>query len=87
MYASQLIRENFILNIAAEHRDDLVYLYGQEADFSEKFSQFITKNNIIPIANELDKARFHIEKNGYANLVILDFCLKITQYLNPKRSN
>ena len=87
IYASRMIRENFVLNIANEYKNEIAYLHGQEAGFSEKFSKFITKDNVMPISQELDKARFHIERNGYANIVILDLCLKITQYLNPKKSS
>ena len=86
IYASRMIRENFVLNIANEYKNEIAYLHGQEAGFSEKFSKFITKDNVMPISQELDKARFHIERNGYANIVILDLCLKITQYLRLSRS-
>lgn len=78
VYGLRLIRESFILN---NHLSQLSRLARQEADFCSRFAPFINKNNIAGLLDELNKAHYHIERNGYAKLVLLDLSLKIMQLL------
>lgn len=80
-YALRMIRENFILNLARENRERLVYLIHQEATFSDKFSQFITANNVFTINEEINKAHFHIERNGQAKIIFTDLSLTMIKLL------
>ncbi len=79
IYATRMLRENFVLNKAPEHQNELAYLANEEAEFSGKFSKYITDSAVFAMNEEFDKARFHIERNGYANLVLLDMVIKIVQ--------
>lgn len=72
-YGLKMIRENFILN---KQVDQAVYLFGEESDFSRKFSAFITEKNIMGLTKEFNDAHYHIERNGNARIIFFDLCLK-----------
>jgi DNA polymerase-3 subunit delta' len=59
----------------------LVFLAGEEAEFSEKFHPFINSDNIFPLTDEFSLAFSHIEANGYAKVIFLDLGLKITRLI------
>jgi DNA polymerase-3 subunit delta' len=80
-YALKMIRENIVLNQVPEQKMQLNYLSDKELDFSSKFSAFITPNNVQMIADEFDKACFHIERNVFSKLVLLDLALKLMPLL------
>lgn len=81
-FALRLIRENLMLSLG-QIRNKLVYLTGEEAEFSSKFHPFITGDNIHPFAEELNLAYAHIEANGNARIVFLDLALKLTRLIKP----
>jgi DNA polymerase-3 subunit delta' len=85
-YSLRMIRENFILNLNADHQNSIVYLANKEIDFARNFSKFIHKNNITPLTEEFNTALKHIERNGYDKLVYLDLALRIVKLLkiNPQ---
>ena len=76
-YCLKMIRENFILNLSI----DAVYITGTEREFSENFSQFITKENTLTIYEELNLAIAHIGQNGNAKIIFTDLALKISRLL------
>ena len=63
--------------------NNLVYLTGEEAEFSKKFHPFITRENIYPFTEELNLAYSHIESNGNAKIIFLDLALKLTRLVKP----
>jgi len=73
-YSLKMIRENFILN---QKREDIVYLYKQEKDFSMKFHAFIHEKNIAGLTKEFNEAHYHIERNGNAKIIFFDLALRI----------
>lgn len=81
VYALKMIRENIVLNQVPTEKQQLNYLSEKELDFSSKFSAFITLNNVQMIADEFDKACFHIERNVFSKLVLLDLALKLMPML------
>ena len=62
-------------------KNSLVFMTGEEAEFSSKFHPFITRENIYSITEELNKAFAHIEANGNAKIIFLDLGLKITRLI------
>ena len=78
LFSLRMIRENFILNIK---HNEINYLTDEEADFSQKFSPFINQQNIFQIADELNKAHYHIERNANNKIVFLDLSLKLIKLL------
>ncbi|MCT4601833.1 MAG: AAA family ATPase [Marinifilum sp.] len=79
-YAVRMIRENFILNLK---QAEMVYLSGEEMNFSQRFSPYINEDNVWIISDELSKAYTDIERNANAKIVFLDLGLKLVKLLRP----
>lgn len=73
-YCQNMVRENFVYNL---HREELVYLSDDEAEFSARFSPFVNEKNIEGITFELAECQTHIERNVNAKIVMMDFMLKL----------
>jgi len=82
VYAIRMIRENFLLNLK---ETELAVVTQQEREFSEKFSAFITTENIEGIYSAFNLAHNHIEANAYARLVFLDMSLKLSGLIRPRK--
>ncbi len=80
-YSLRIIRESFMLNLGLE---DIVYVSGEEADFGKKFSPFVNGKNITAIYSEFGTAIEHIGRNGNAQVVFTDFCMKLVKLINKK---
>ena len=78
IYCLRMVRENFALN---QQQPSLVFLTHAENDFSQKFCAFIHQGNVYQLAEELNRAHYHIESNGNKNLVFLDLACKIVVLL------
>ena len=78
MYCLRMVRENFALN---REQPALAFLADAENDFSQKFNAFIHPGNVLQLADELNRAHYHIESNGNKNLVFLDMVCKIVVLL------
>jgi DNA polymerase-3 subunit delta' len=79
--ALRLVRENFTLNIAS---NSIVYLNDEETAFSSKFHPYINENNVYQLADELNRAFYHIEANGNARIIFLDLALKVVKLIRPQ---
>lgn len=73
-YAIRMIRENYIMNFA---QPDIVYLTGQEDEFSQKFARFINDRTAYPIMEELSLAMSHLDQNGNSKIIFTDVVLKM----------
>jgi DNA polymerase-3 subunit delta' len=80
VFALRLLRENLMLSLQ-QLQNNLVFLAGEEADFSEKFHPFINKDNIYPLVNEFNLAYSHVEANGNAKIIFLDLALRVTRLI------
>jgi DNA polymerase-3 subunit delta' len=51
-----------------------------------KFAPFVHENNMFEITEELEKAIYHIERNGNAKIIFTDLSIKLTRLLhkNPQ---
>jgi len=79
-FSLRLLRENLMLSLD-QLKNNLVFLTGEEADFSGKFHPSINQNNIYPLTEELDLVYSHIEANGNAKIIFLDLALKVTRLI------
>jgi len=79
-FSLRLLRENLMLSLC-NGRNELVYLTGEEAEFSEKFHAVISRKNIYPLSDELNLASSHIESNGNPRMIFLDLALKVTRLI------
>jgi DNA polymerase III subunit delta' len=79
-FCLRIVRENFMLTIE-QQKNNLVYLTGEEAGFSEKFHPFINQDNIYQLSEELNLGYSHVEANGNAKIIFLDLALKVTRLI------
>jgi len=79
-FSLRLLRENLMLSLD-QLKNRLVYLTGDEADFSGKFHPSINQNNIYKLNEELNLVYSHIESNGNAKIIFLDLALKVTKLI------
>ncbi len=81
LYATRMIRENFMLNLMGGNDHEMIYLTAQETAFSKNFSPFIREKNVAQIVDELNKAHANISANANSRIVLLDLCLKIMKLI------
>jgi DNA polymerase-3 subunit delta' len=78
--ALRLIRENLMLTLGQKN-NNIVYLAGEEAAFSDNFHPFINQKNIFQLTDEFNLGYSHIEANGNARIIFLDLALKVTRLI------
>ncbi|NLJ42676.1 MAG: DNA polymerase III subunit delta [Bacteroidales bacterium] len=79
-FTLRLLRENLMITLG-QKKNSLVYLTGEESEFSAKFHPFINQENIYSFSEEINKAYSHIEANGNARIIFLDLGLRITRLI------
>lgn len=80
LFSLRILRENFMLTLD-QAKNNLVFLSGEEASFSDKFHAFIHQDNINPLSDEFNLAYSHVEANGNAKIIFLDLALRITRLI------
>jgi DNA polymerase III subunit delta' len=81
-FSLRLFRENLMLSLD-QLKNNLVFLTGEEADFSGKFHPFINRDNICQLTEEFNLAHSHIEANGNPKIIFLDLALKVARLIKP----
>jgi DNA polymerase-3 subunit delta' len=79
-FSLRILRENLMLSLD-QLKNRLVFLSGEEAEFSKKFNPFINQMNIYPLTDEFNLAYSHIEANGNAKIIFLDLALKVIRII------
>ncbi len=83
-YCEELFRQALLKNYQA---DSLLYLETHDAKFSlEKFAPFIHQNNIFEIVDALEKASYHIERNGNGKIIFSDLSMQLTRLIHRKEA-
>ncbi len=81
-YCLTLMRQALLLNYKA---DSLVYVKMHMEGFDlNKFAPFVHENNIQDIVEELERAIFHVERNGNSKIIFTDLSIKLTRLLHVK---
>lgn len=81
-YCLEYFRQAMLLNYKAT---SAVYLTPQIADFKlEKFAPFIDGHRIQPISEEIEKAIYHIERNGNGKVILTDLAIGLTRLIHKK---
>ena len=82
LYCIDFFRQAMLLNYGAT---DLVFLEPKSKNFKlDNFAPFIHDSNILEISNELQKAIYHIERNGNSKIILTDLSIKLTRLLHKK---
>ncbi len=74
IYCLDMMRQCILIN---QSSSELTRLTDNEELFLNKFSPFVHPNNIADIHEEVNKAIFHIERNGSAKIVLTDFAIQL----------
>lgn len=80
-YFGRMIRENFIYNFGQR---ELCYMTENEEEFARNFARFVNKNNVIAIAEELEKCQREISQNVTSKIVFFDMTLNMIMMLKQK---
>jgi DNA polymerase-3 subunit delta' len=82
-YCLVAIRQAMLINFGAE---PLAYLKIHVEGFDlKKFAPFIHENNVSGIVDLLEKAIYHIERNGNSKIILTDLSIKMTRLLHQKK--
>ena len=82
LYCSGFIRQALLKNYKA---DSLVFLEPTTKNFKlENFAPYIHGGNALQINRELEKAIYHIERNGNSKIILTDLSIKLTRLLHRK---
>ncbi|MBO0591288.1 DNA polymerase III subunit delta' [Cellulophaga sp. E16_2] len=82
LYCIAIMRQAMLINFNAK---ELAYMRIHVDGFDiNKFAPFIHENNIIEITEELERAIYHIERNGNAKIIFTDLSIKLTRLLHKK---
>lgn len=83
-YCVELFRQALLKNY---HTDSLIYFETNDPKFSiEKFAPFVHQNNIIEIAEALEDANYHVERNGNAKIIFTDLSIQLTKLIHKKET-
>lgn len=81
-YCLAIMRQALLLNYKTPQ---LVHAKIHVEGFDlQKFAPFVHENNILDIVAELEKAIFHVERNGNSKLIFTDLSIKLTRLLHAK---
>lgn len=80
-YCMHFFRQAMLTNYAVS---ELVFMQPQTDFDLKKFAPFIHNNNVVEIISELEKAQYHIERNGNAKIILSDLSIKLTRLLHRK---
>ncbi len=82
-YALRFFRQAMLFNYKAK---DLVFIELKDKSFKiENFAPFVDSTNIAEIAQEIELASYHIERNANAKIVLTDLSIKLTRLLHLKK--
>lgn len=81
-YCLAVIRQAMLINFQLP---ELAYMSLHEAGFDlRKFAPFVHENNVVEIAEELEQAIYHVERNGNSKIILMDLSIKLTRLLHKK---
>lgn len=82
-YCIYFFRQALLSNYQAK---DLVFFEPTEPGFKlEKFAPYVDGSNINDIFNEVEKAIYHIERNGNSKIILTDLSIKLTRLIHKKQ--
>ena len=80
-YGLRIVRNSLLFN---NNLAEIVMLPDEEKTFNSKFAPFVNSANLAEIAELLDEAIHHIERNGNAQIIFTDVSFKMIGLLKKK---
>lgn len=82
LYCQDIFRQAMLTTYKAE---PLVFMQPSVKGFTlEKFAPFVHGSNILQITQEIEKAIYHIERNGNTKIILTDLSIKLTRLLHKR---
>ena len=78
-HAARLLRESYMLHAGL---GSISYLWGDEADFCNKFAPFIGNQNVEFILDQIELAMRQVSQNGNAKIIFTHFALAVSKTIN-----
>jgi DNA polymerase-3 subunit delta' len=78
-YALHMCRQSMLRNYT---EDTLTNVSEEEGKFLEKFSQFITGNNIMDFMEMFNTSHYHIERNANVKILFTNLCFQVMRYIH-----
>ncbi len=78
-HTARLLREAYIRHAGLSQ---ISYIWGEEADFCNKFAPFIGNQNIEKLIEEVETATTQIHQNGNSTIVFTHFALVVSKQIN-----
>lgn len=77
-HSARLLRESYMLHAGLGR---ISYLWGEEAQFCEKFAPFIGNENIETIVEQIESARRQLRQNGNAKIIFTHYALAVSKMI------
>lgn len=78
LHAARLLRESYMLHAGL---GSISYLWGEEADFCNKFAPFIGNDNIEALVGQIETALRQVMQNGNARIIFTHFALAVSKHI------
>jgi DNA polymerase-3 subunit delta' len=78
-YALHMFRQSMLKNYTD---DQLIKVSKEEHEFLQKFSKFITGNNIFEFTETFNDAYYHIERNANPKILFTNLCFKVMKFIH-----
>ncbi len=80
LFLSSIVR--YALLIKTKNAEHLLKVSATEMELLQRYHSIFTIGNSTKIMAELDKALYHIERNGNSTLIFIDFYIKLSTLIN-----
>lgn len=80
-YSLEIFRDCLMYNFGSR---DLVRLNGNERQFLEKFSPYITQKNYEALIEEFNSNCYYIERNANPKILFMDLLMKTNELINKR---
>lgn len=78
-YCLHMFRQSMLRNYTEDH---LTRVSEEENAFLEKFSRFISGNNVFDFMKAFNDAHYHIERNANAKILFMNLCFNVMRYIH-----
>ena len=79
LHSARLLRESYMLHAGL---GSISYLWGEEADFCNKFAPFIGNQKVEFILEQIELAMRQVSQNGNSRIIFTHFALAISKTIN-----
>ncbi len=79
LYALHMVRQSVLKNYT---NGVLSRTSVEEAQFLDKFSRFITNNNLLDFCSIFNDAHYHLDRNANAKLLFTQLCFQVMRFIH-----